>query len=645
MKSQKYSVILIICAVLWTAVSCSKSETPNPDPEQDPQTQEDTTSTPVIDPEPVIVPKYYSIPDEFKECEFVAFVSSGSVCKSIVRASGWDAFVDSLVVSKGQTVALVALDRGAEYSVEPVTPGQAAKNYTVKPVTGTSMPAIWSCKVEADSTNAATFSPVLRTFSMEVNLKSMPQDMDSVSFDLRQVESLAPASPGQYSASADNHYSIPVSELGKEMHFLPMLTPSKEIYLVLNFHYRDRWRNCMIHFDKRATARYTVVVNLDLEEKDALDSPELTVSGKDADGNSFKSYQKISLWNHGLTPVAGMAKNYGFKFRSGLNMAFRYGSGFTWVNDNPDKDQDEPWIWPDNDKYIQHYIELGYDHFRIPIDELALVYSDCSPREATIADIKKMVDEAIKGGARVIIDLHWMKTCQYVPSAENEAHYRACWKVLHEHFGEYSTDMLAYEFMNEPNAPDEYWNFFIANSIDMVRQWGGKELNRVLICACNNGQDYSGTDALELPSKTDPNLVLSYHDYFPSNLTFFDAGKAGSIALNYPGRLIKEEDEENYTTEQLESVNGYFLSYYKYSLENLIKCAAQNGMRLGVPVYVGEYGCSQYVPIETRRRWFQDKCDLFRQYNMSFSNWFGLGVAYNDWYYVDQGILDATVVK
>jgi len=30
---------------------------------------------------------------------------------------------------------------------------------------------------------------------------------------------------------------------------------------------------------------------------------------------------------------------------------------------------------------------------------------------------------------------------------------------------------------------------------------------------------------------------------------------------------------------------------------------------------------------------------------MSFSNWFGLGVAYNDWYYVDQGILDATVVK
>lgn len=647
MKITKIITALVFLAV--TAFSCSKQVVVDP-LNEDPRERTDTVSKkdpePIVNPDPdtAKVPKYYYIPDEFKDCEFVAFVISGSICKSLVQASGWQTLVDSLQVKKDQTIALVAMGRDTKYSIFPLVAGRAASTYYVKPENSARMSKVWSCTTVADSTNSASFEPICRTYTIKVNMTHRPEALDSVSFVLKQQTAICPVSSGIYTGVDEVRYSIPASELGHGGNFLPMTSPTKEMYQEIRFHYKDKYRNCLVHFDKRPSARFDLNIVLDMDEPDELSSPWFRLTGSDASGNVISKSCQMSMWDHLYRREGVQKKNTSFKLASGINMAFRYGSGVSWAHETEDKDLCEPSIWGDNDRYIKKYVQCGYDHFRIPIDEVALVYSNCSPRVAVMEDIKKMVDLSIQLGARVVIDLHWLKVSQSFPNPLNEAHYRACWRYLHECFKDYPTDMLAYEFLNEPNGNAEYWNFFINNSIDMIRDYGGKELDRMLVCSCIHGQDVTGTDELKLPSDTDQNLIMSYHDYFPTEVTFYSPGNYPVAPVNYPGQVIRDEDWDSLSDEQMDHVQNPGAIYYKYHLEQIIAHAAKNGERLGVPVWVGEYGCDQWVSIDVRRRWFQDKCDLFRKYNMSFASWFGLGVAYNDWYYVDSGILKATVV-
>lgn len=130
------------------------------------------------------------------------------------------------------------------------------------------------------------------------------------------------------------------------------------------------------------------------------------------------------------------------------------------------------------------------------------------------------------------------------------------WYQLSEVLRSYSTDYVAYEFMNEPVAEEhEQWNELIAKVHRALRE---AEPQRTLVIGSNMWQGYETFKYLRVP-EGDPNIVLSFHYYNPMILTHRGAwwtpiGKyAGAIA--YPGVMVSEADYEA-APEEIRSPGG-----------------------------------------------------------------------------------------
>ena len=317
----------------------------------------------------------------------------------------------------------------------------------------------------------------------------------------------------------------------------------------------------------------------------------------------------------------------GFKIQRGVNLSHWLSQDFGWF---PRSEMITPYD-------LRFIASLGYDHVRLPIDEIEMWEEDGSPKEEAFAYLEQGIQWSRAAGLRVIVDLHTVRSHHF--NAVNEGlentlwtnpasqeHFFEMWRQLSARLSHHPLDAVAYEIMNEPVADDpEDWNKLVARSFEVIRSL---EPDRVIVVGSNRWQIPQTLPLLKVP-EGDLNIILSTHTYAPLILTHYKANwtplKVYEGPIQYPGlpipaealaalRLNEHRGVSELATDASEVWNKERLA------ENLLP-AIERAKELGLQLYCGEFGCLPTVPREDRLAYYRDIVAVFEENGMAWANW------------------------
>jgi endoglucanase len=271
-----------------------------------------------------------------------------------------------------------------------------------------------------------------------------------------------------------------------------------------------------------------------------------------------------------------------------------------------------------NRKDVAFIDSVGFDHIRLPIDEVQLWDENGERHEEAFGLLRECLRWCNDAGLRVVLDLHILRSHHFNDSAKTLWTDRSeqdklirLWKDLATAVGEWPTGMLAYEIMNEPVADDpEQWNDLLARVRDSIRFW---EPERVLVIGSNRWQSAATFDQLEIPPD-DPNIILSFHFYEPFYLTHTGASWTRLSdfegEVNYPGQIVVNgaagEQQKVYNIDTLE-----------YMMRKPLHLADSLDLRL----YCGEFGVIEKAPLKAKLAWYRDMVKIFEKHDIAYANW------------------------
>ena len=282
---------------------------------------------------------------------------------------------------------------------------------------------------------------------------------------------------------------------------------------------------------------------------------------------------------------------------------------------------------------LKQLADMGFDHIRLPVDEKEIFDTNMEFVPAT----RQLVHDAIawckEYNMRLVLDLHILRSHYFNDDKNSIILWKdpaeqdklvAMWDKLSQEYGHYSNNMLAYELLNEANAPNaEVWNKLAARIIAKIRE---REPDRYLILGGINHNSADALSSLEVP-QDDKKLLLAFHFYSPHLLTHYQANwmdglKNLRIPLHYPGQLVAQEDVDTITVKRHRDVVNYYNGYNnKSTLKTKLQNAIDRANSLGLRLYCSEYGCITNTPNDVKQRYLRDVSEVFRENNIAFSIW------------------------
>jgi endoglucanase len=242
----------------------------------------------------------------------------------------------------------------------------------------------------------------------------------------------------------------------------------------------------------------------------------------------------------------------------------------------PDKGH---WLWITKEETFYMVKAAGFSAVRIAID-FAHHADSASPytiQQSFWEDVDSVVEKAIACRLVVIVNMHNFDAEAQIPYTD-EKRFISLWNEIAEHYKNYPDNTLYFEPYNEPGDP-EYWNNLLAKGISSIRK---SNPTRPIIIDVGDWAQISGFSTLRLPS--DPNLIVSFHYYTPSEFThqcvnFIEGAKAwcGTTWENTPDQIAK--------------INQDFDK------------VAEWGKKQWQPIFLGEFGSISIADSESRIRW------------------------------------------
>lgn len=279
---------------------------------------------------------------------------------------------------------------------------------------------------------------------------------------------------------------------------------------------------------------------------------------------------------------------------------------------------------------VERIASWGFDHIRLPIDEEQM-WNESGTRQAEAFDLlTSAVEWCNDAGLRIVVDLHILRShyfndadvpALYTDPAEREK-FASLWVDLSDVLGSASTDLVAYELLNEAVAPSpEKWNETWRAPFDAIR---AREPGRTIVLGSNDFNSHQTYPDLAVPD--DDHLILTFHYYKPMFITHYTAKwwrDGGSYAgpIRYPGRPIPESQTiaiQRLEDEGLEEENRRFDRSVMLADMRIPRDIAS---RYGKPLYCGEFGCYEQTPGDIREAWYLDITACFRELGIDWANW------------------------
>jgi len=323
----------------------------------------------------------------------------------------------------------------------------------------------------------------------------------------------------------------------------------------------------------------------------------------------------------------------GFVIQRGTNISHWLSQDFAWSTK-------DAWFTENDMRYIA---SIGFDHIRLPVDEIDLWHEDGSPNEENFAMLMEGLGWARENGLRVILDLHSVRAHHFNAANQGthntlwedpaaQEHFIGFWKELSKRLRDYPNDFLAYEIMNEPTADDpEDWNKLVAKSMKYLRS---VEPERVIVIGGNMWQMPHMLPLLEVP-EGDKNIILSMHTYSPMLFTHHKASWVeGPIQtytgpVNYPGPIISKATFDKISKGSEGLANPLDSSVLdNWGPERLAKeyaPAIKRAKELGLQLYCGEFGSMPTVSRADRLAYYRDIVGVFEANDIAWANWEYLG--------------------
>lgn len=316
-----------------------------------------------------------------------------------------------------------------------------------------------------------------------------------------------------------------------------------------------------------------------------------------------------------------------FKIKRGTNLSH-------WLSQSEERGEARQQHIQEDD--FQRLEELGFDFVRIPIDEEQFWDVEGNKLPEAWDLLKMALDYCGQYHLRAIVDLHIIRSHYFnasneegkdantlFTSEESQQQLIGMWQQLSDYLKGYSNDSVAYEFMNEPTAPDhEMWNQLVAKVHKALR---ALEPDRTLVVGSNLWQSVGTFKYLKVP-EGDKNIVLSFHFYEPSVLTHYGAWWTPQNAdlkceIHYPGVMIAPEDFEAIADEYKDALRPYTEEWNRDRLYNLMGDAIHVADSLGLQLFCGEWGVYETVNRDWAYAWTKDMISIFNEYNVAWTTW------------------------
>lgn len=309
-----------------------------------------------------------------------------------------------------------------------------------------------------------------------------------------------------------------------------------------------------------------------------------------------------------------------FPIKRGINISH-------WLSQNERSNAEVEHLFTEQD--IRFIASIGYDHIRLPVDEVHLWDESGQKLPDGFRLLKNAIVWCHANNLRTIVDLHIIRS-HYFNSESNTLwtdegqrnRFISMWMQLSDELKDFSTGMVAYELLNEAVAenPDD-WNNLVAATVKAIRE---REPKRKIVIGSNGWQSPDTFDKLVIP-EGDKNIILSFHFYDPHIVTHYKAfwentGKY-SGPISYPGRSIQPEDLKGLNQTLVEELKQYTKNCNKDSLLARIRKPIEYAKRTGLPLYCGEFGCILSTPRDVRLNWYKDITDIFESNNIAWANW------------------------
>ncbi len=279
---------------------------------------------------------------------------------------------------------------------------------------------------------------------------------------------------------------------------------------------------------------------------------------------------------------------------------------------------------------VERIAGWGFDHIRLPVDEEQLWRQDGTMEPEACDLLTAAVGWCERSGLRVVVDLHTLRSHHFnaegVPalfadSAERDR-LAGLWADLSALLGRHSTDLVGYELLNEPIAPDaDAWNRTWRAPFGVIR---AREPERTVVLGSNHFNQYQTWPEQEVPA--DEHLILTFHYYNPMFITHYTAKwwrEGGSYAgpIRYPGRPIPDSQHiaiERLKDAGMEAENRDFSrDVMKADMAVPVGIARETGHQL----YCGEFGCYEQTPPDIREAWYRDAATTLRELGIAWANW------------------------
>ena len=316
-----------------------------------------------------------------------------------------------------------------------------------------------------------------------------------------------------------------------------------------------------------------------------------------------------------------------FKIKRGTNLSH-------WLSQSTERGEERRQHIQEDD--FQRLEELGFDFVRIPIDEEQFWDEEGNK----LPEAWELLDNALKLAGkyhlRAIVDLHIIRSHYF--NAVNEGGKDAntlftdekaqqqlidMWYQLSDVLKPYSTDSVAYEFMNEPVADDhEQWNQLVAKVHKALRE---REPQRTLVIGSNMWQSYGTIKHLKVP-EGDKNIILSFHYYNPMILTHYGAwwtplGKYKG-KVNYPGILVSKEDYEAAPDSIKKELEPFTTEVWNIDrIREDFKDAIAAAKKYDLQLFCGEWGVYEPVDRELAYKWYKDMLSVFDEFDIAWTTW------------------------
>ena len=278
--------------------------------------------------------------------------------------------------------------------------------------------------------------------------------------------------------------------------------------------------------------------------------------------------------------------------------------------------------------------QAGFDHIRLPVDEVRLWEIDGSPISKSWDELHRAIGWCEQQDLRVIVDLHIVRAHYFnaeFDGARNtlftdpnaQTHFLHLWAELSGALRTYPNHRLAYELLNEAVAPNpDDWNQIVRSTIQQIRT---TEPDRILVIGSNEWQSPETFRQLDIP-ENDPNLMLSFHLYSPFPVTHYKAKwtslHAYDGAIRYPGKpvdeVVFEQDYPEATRITLRENNHHHDEHTQLARIEIARSVAH---KLGLPLYCGEFGCLPSVPRDLRLRWYRDAIHVMSSNHIAYAAW------------------------